>query len=168
MKHVNILICTLILILNSCSNVKGQNSKDIKVSKIYDTDSVLLIENYAMGGEYIKSFWYTKTGNKYSFRLSPYEKQVKLFKTPKDYDDFLYENHIDTQSDFIGVYYAYLLVSKKGKIVEGRIIHKTEGCKECDELALRTIDIMKKKIRLKSRKTITIVDIAIPFGKLYN
>ena len=100
--------------------------------------------------------------------MSPYEKQVKLFKTPKDYDDFLYENHIDTQSDFIGVYYAYLLVSKKGKIVEGRIIHKTEGCKECDELALRTIDIMKKKIRLKSRKTITIVDIAIPFGKLYN
>ena len=41
------------------------------------------------------------------------------------------------------IFVVCFLISKKGRIIEDRIIRKTNGCKECDTLVLK----MLKKIR---------------------
>ncbi len=170
MKPVIILLCTLTLILNSCNSIKNHKNKEITISKFYDADSILMMENYSKKGEWIKSIWYTKEGERYEFQLFPYEQQVKFFNNQKDYDSFLQKNHRDvSEFNFVGTYHVRLLVSKQGGIIDGRIIRKTQGCEPCDTLALQTIEIMKKKIRAVkyNKKANTVVTIRIPFGKVY-
>ena len=41
------------------------------------------------------------------------------------------------------IFVVCFLISKKGKVIEDRIIRKTTGCEECDTFVLKTI----KKIR---------------------
>lgn len=170
MKPLIILLCTLTLMLNSCNSIKNHRNKEITISKFYDIDSILMIENHSKNGEWIKSIWHTKEGKKYKFQLFPYEQQVKIFENQKDYDSFLLQNHTDFgEYNFAGTYHVRLLVSKKGEIIDGRVIRKTQGCVPCDTLALQTIEIMKKKIRAVkyNKKANAVAPIRIPFGKVY-
>ncbi|RIY35346.1 hypothetical protein CKY20_10815 [Capnocytophaga canis] len=155
--------------LNSCNSIKNHKNKEMTISKFYDVDSVLMFENRSKNGEWIKSMWYTKEGKKYKFQLFPYEQQVKIFENQKDYDSFLLKNHRDIDYDFVGTYHVRLLVSKKGEIIDGRVIRKTQGCQPCDTLALQTIEIMKKKVKavMYNKKANATTTIRIPFGKVY-
>lgn len=170
MKPLIILLCTLTLILNSCNSIKKQENKNVDIDKYYDIDNVLLWEDYSKEGKHIRAIWHTKEGKKYKFQLFPYEQQVKIFDNQKDYDSFLLQNHTDFgEYNFAGTYHVRLLVSKKGEIIDGRVIRKTQGCEPCDTLALQTIEIMKKKIRAVkyNKKANAVAPIRIPFGKVY-
>lgn len=171
MKLLTILLCTLTLILNSCNSIKKQENKNVDIDKYYDIDNVLLWEDYSKEGKHIRAIWHTKEGKKYKFQLfPPYERQVKIFENQHDYDDFFYKNHKNVSDyNFVGTYHVCLLVSKKGKILDGRIIRRTEGCIHCDTLTLQTIEIMQKKIKAVGydKKANTTAIIKIPFGKVY-
>lgn len=169
MKQLITLLCTLTLILNSCSSIKSQENKNVDIDKYYDIDNVLLWEDYSKEGKHIKAIWHTKEGKKYKFQLFPYEQQVKIFDNQKDYDSFLLQNHRDIDYDFAGTYQVRLLVSKQGEIIEGRVIRKTQGCQPCDTLALQTIEMMKEKVKavMYNKKANATATVRIPFGKVY-
>ncbi|MDO5085829.1 MAG: hypothetical protein Q4D47_05250 [Erysipelotrichaceae bacterium] len=169
MKQLITLLCTLTLMLNSCNSIKNHKNKEMTISKFYDVDSVLMFENHLKNGEWIKSMWYTKEGKKYKFQLFPYEQQVKIFDNQKDYDSFLLQNHRDIDYDFAGAYHVGLLVSKKGEIIDGRVIRKTQGCEPCDTLVLQTIEMMKKKVKavMYNKKANATATVRVPFGKVY-
>ena len=160
MRLVGILIYTLILTLNSCNSLKIKEK-----SILCDTDGVTLA-NYDIKEN--KYYWLTKDNKKYYFQQYPYSEETKLFISQKEYDSWLENNHSNTNLSFKGNYIVWLLISKKGKIIEGRIVKKTEGCKECDSLAIKTIEKIKEIRPSSYNKEInSTTRIIIPFGKVY-
>ena len=91
-----------------------------------------------------------------------------MFSSEQAYEDFLKYNHSDTSLTFKGQYVVCFLISKKGKIIEDRIIRKTNGCEECDTLVLKTLKkIRKMKAYSFDNKVNTVSKITIPFGKVW-
>ena len=160
MRHTSILISILILILHSY-DIKAQNGK------LYDVEGLLLIEHIYENGVY-KPLWHTKRGKAYPFGNTLFDNTTRLFSSEQAYEDFLKHNHSDTSLTFKGQYVVCFLISKKGKIIEDRIIRKTTGCKECDTLVLKTIKKIRKiKAYSFDNKTNTVSKITIPFGKVW-
>ena len=66
------------------------------------------------------------------------------------------------------IFVVCFLISKKGKVIEDRIIRKTTGCKECDTLVLKTLKkIRKMKVYSFDNKANTVSKITIPFGRVW-
>jgi len=66
------------------------------------------------------------------------------------------------------IFVVCFLISKKGKVIEDRIIRKTTGCEECDTLVLKTLKkIRKMKAYSFDNKANTVSKITIPFGKVW-
>ena len=160
MRHTSILISILILILYSY-DIKAQNGK------LYDVEGLLLIEHIYENGVY-KPLWHTKRGKAYPFGNTLFDNTTRLFSSEQAYEDFLKYNHSDTSLTFKGQYVVCFLISKKGKIIEDRIIRKTNGCEECDTLVLKTLKkIRKMKAYSFDNKANTVSKITIPFGRVW-
>jgi len=66
------------------------------------------------------------------------------------------------------IFVVCFLISKKGKVIEDRIIRKTTGCKECDTLVLKTLKkIRKRKAYSFDNKANTVAKITNPFGRVW-
>ena len=142
--------------------------EDLLIVKNYDIDSVLISEDFIKNKKYIKSLWHIRDGKKYEFQLFPTEK-IQLFKTSKEFEYFLYENNFqESQMTFQGYFFIRILVSKKGKILDSRVILSPKGCIECRERVMKMLKKMKKITpNIYDKKVNSTTVIPIIYGKYY-